>query len=176
MADEDTPEPVAPETVAPETVAYDFRPVVHGDMVMLARWLREPAVAAWWRDPVAQLALIQGDLADPRMEQVIVTADGAPIAYAQIYEVHAYGAPHLADQPQGALGIDCFAAPEGVGQGKAWLREMGDRLLQNAMVIVTDPEPGNMRAIAAYLGAGFADRGTRLDEEGRPARIMTRHR
>lgn len=157
-------------------VSYDFRPVTHGDMILLARWLREPVVATWWRDPVRQLAEIQQDLSNPQMEQVIVTAGGDPIAYAQIYEVHAFDAPHLASQPRGALAIDCFAGPEGLGQGKAWLRELGDRLLSGAFVIVADPEPGNMRAVAAYQGAGFTDRGMGHDAQGNPARIMTRHR
>lgn len=169
-------EDAQPETTEPAGISYDFRPVMHGDMILLARWLREPVVAAWWRDPVRQLAEIQQDLANPQMEQVIVTADGDPIAYAQIYEVHSWDAPHLADQPHGALAIDCFAGPDGMGYGKAWLRELGDRLLHSAFVIVADPEPGNIRAISAYQGAGFTDRGTGNDAAGKPARIMTRYR
>lgn len=159
-----------------QAVVYDFRPFVHGDMIMLARWLREPVVAAWWRDPVRQLALLQEDLSNPAMEQVIVLADGAPIAFARICEVHSRNAPHLSDQPRGALGVDCFAAPEGLGHGKAWLRHLGDLLLQGAPVILADPEFGNLRAISAYQGAGYTGTGMRLNGEGRTARILTRHR
>lgn len=157
-------------------ITYDFRPVAHADLVMLARWLREPVVSAWWRDPVAQLAAIQRHLAgqgpDPLWEQLVVTADDMPIAYARLRTDK--GDP--VGLPQGALLIDGFAAPEGLGHGAAWLSTLGDRLLHKHIVIAAALEPGNLRAASACRAAGFVDTGMRRNAEGGLARIMTRHR
>ncbi len=170
---DDQPED-APDAAA--GVEYDFRPVVHGDMVMLSRWLREPVVSTWWRDAVKQLAAIQDHLSDPALDQVIVLADGQPIAYAQISDVRHDASTLFDGLPQGTLAIDCFSAPEGMGQGGAWLTDMAGRLLQNAQALVVDPEFGNTRAIAAYAKAGFSGNMLRLNEEGRQVRLMTRYR
>ncbi len=36
--------------------SYDFRPVTEKDLPMIARWLAEPHVAAWWDDPAKEIA------------------------------------------------------------------------------------------------------------------------
>lgn len=163
-----------------QSAAFDYRPVVHSDMIMLSRWLREPAVSAWWRDGVAQLARIQHRLSDPTIDQLIVHADGQPIAYVQVYDLAQWPADHMADHMaglmDGTLGIDCFAAPDGMGQGGAWLADLASRLLANAPMLAVDPEFGNGRAIAAFGKAGFSGTMLRVNAEGRQLRIMTRQR
>ncbi|MFL2779091.1 MAG: hypothetical protein ACJZ88_06970 [Paracoccus marcusii] len=41
---------------------YAFRPVTGDDLPVLARWLAQPEVAAWWPGPDRQIALIRDDL------------------------------------------------------------------------------------------------------------------
>jgi len=57
------------------------------------------------------LELARQRLADLRLGYPgdrLALMDGAPIAYAQFYPAHHWGAPHFADLPAEALAIDCF--------------------------------------------------------------------
>lgn len=143
---------------------------------MLADWLAAPPVAEWWGDPAEQLALIAEDLDNPAMTALIALAGGDPIAYAQHYPAHHWNAPHFHDLPPDAVAIDAFSAPQGMGQGGAWLDALARRLLESAPVLVIDPEPDNLRAIRAYEKAGFSGAEIRPSEDGSPARILTRRR
>ncbi|RJL18005.1 GNAT family N-acetyltransferase [Paracoccus siganidrum] len=155
---------------------YAFRPVRRDDLPMLAEWLRQPRVAAFWQDPDHQLALVTEDLDNPAMRQLIALHGDRPVGYAQHYPAHHWPAPHFAHLPSDAIAIDVFAAPAGFGHGGAWLRALGDLLLGQATVLVIDPDPENLRAIRAYRKAGFAGAHVALDAEGHPVRIMTRLR
>ncbi len=155
---------------------YGFRPVTRADLPMLAEWLATGQVALWWLDPEHQRVLVVEDLDNPAMRQLIVLHDDTPIAYAQHYPAHEWPAPHFADLPQDAIAIDVFSGPAGMGHGGAWLRLLGDRLLQQAPLLVIDPDPGNLRAIRACEKAGFSGHEIRPDGEGQPCRILTRRR
>ncbi len=155
---------------------YGFRPVTRDDLPMLAGWLRDGRVAAWWEGPEHQLALVTEDLDNPAMTQLLVQADGVPIGYAQHCPAQAWPAPHLVGLPPDAVAIDVFSAPEGFGHGGAWLRALGDLLLRRVSVLAIDPDPGNARAIRAYGKAGFAGGAVLVDGEGQPVRLMTRLR
>ncbi|MDP5306786.1 GNAT family N-acetyltransferase [Paracoccus spongiarum] len=155
---------------------YRFRPVTRADLPMLADWLRDPVVAAWWPGPDRQIALVAEDMANPVMRQVIASLGGTPVGYAQYYPARHWPAPHFADLAPDAVAIDLFAAPLGLGQGGAWLRALGDLLLDQAPLLAIDPAPANLRAIRAYEKAGFSGDAIRIDSEGQPVRVMTRHR
>ena len=153
-----------------------FRPVTEDDLPVLARWLARPEVAAWWPGPDRQVALIRDDLGHRVMRQVIAMRDDIALGYAQSYPAHQWPAPHFADLPADAVALDVFAGPDGMGQGGAWLRALGDLLLQECSTLAIDPAPENLRAIAAYRKAGFAGDDIRDDAQGRPVRVMTRLR
>lgn len=153
-----------------------FRPVTRTDLTMLANWLRDARVSQWWRDPATQLAEITADLDNPVMQQWLVLLDGGAVGYAQFYPAHHWGAPHFAGLAPDALAIDCFAGPAGFGHGGVWLDGLAQRLLEQASVLVIDPQPSNLRAIRAYAKAGFAGDVIRPSADGSPARVMTRHR
>ncbi|WP_394226749.1 GNAT family N-acetyltransferase [Paracoccus marcusii] len=155
---------------------YAFRPVTRDDLPVLARWLAQPEVAAWWPGPDRQIALIRDDLGHRVMRQMIVVRDGTALAYVQSYPAHHWPAPNFAGLPADAVALDVFSGPDGVGQGGAWLRTLGDLLLLDCSTLAIDPAPGNQRAIAAYRKAGFAGNDHRLDAQGRPVRVMTRLR
>ncbi len=100
------------------------------------------------------------------MRQMIVVRDGTALAYAQSYPAHHWPAPHFAGLPADAVALDVFPGPDGVGQGGAWLRALGDLLLLDCSTLAIDPAPENQRAIAAYRKAGFAGNDHRLDAQG----------
>jgi aminoglycoside 6'-N-acetyltransferase len=71
--------------------ALTFRPLARGDLAQLSRWLAEPHVARWWRDPndlasveAAYLPCIDGT--DPA-EVFIIEADGRPAGLIERYLV-----------------------------------------------------------------------------------------
>ena len=88
------------------------------------------------------------------MRQRIVVRDGAALAYTQSYPAHHWPAPHFAGLPADAVALDVFSGPDGMGQGGAWLRALGDLLLLDCSTLAIDPAPENQRAIAAYRKAG----------------------
>ena len=159
----------------PET-HYVFREMTAADLPLMADWLVEPHLVRWWGEPVEQLALITDDLADPLMDQRIVTLDGQAIGYVQHYPCHAWGAPHLAGFPPGTLALDTFVGPEsllGQGHGTAFLRQRAAELLaQGAPAVVIDPDPGNERAVRAYRRAGFVGTRVATDLDGAPALVL----
>ena len=156
-----------------------FRPMTRDDLPMVAGWLATPEVAEWWGGVEREIAAMSGDLDDPRMTQEIVTLDGAPFAYVQHYECHAWpDAPEFAHMPPGARAVDCFTGrPDliGRGLGARYLRMLGDRLLaEGAPALVIDPDPSNERAVRAYRRAGFAGDRITPGWDGDPVLILER--
>jgi aminoglycoside 6'-N-acetyltransferase len=139
---------------------YAFRPMTADDLPMVKQWLEMPHVETWWGEPDEQFALVSGDATHPAMEQFIVVADDRPFAYLQCYEPSAWPDHGLGDHPTGTRGIDQFIGEldmMGHGHGSAFIREFVEgALAKGAPRIVTDPDPGNARAIRAYEKAGFA--------------------
>ena len=139
--------------------AYSFRPAVAGDLPRLRRWLHAPEVMRWWGDPREQFELLRADLNEPRMAMRIVSFNGRPFAYAQDYAVHAWPQPHLTHLPQGARAIDSFiGCPSmvGRGHGSAYLSLLAQRLCaEGAPLVAIDPAADNLRALRAYVRAGF---------------------
>jgi aminoglycoside 6'-N-acetyltransferase len=147
------------------------------DLPLLAEWLQGPDLRRWWGEPAEQLALVRQDLDEPLMDQQIASLDPQPFGYLQSYPAHAWpaDAPHLADQPPGAVAIDCFAAPDATGQGhgRVMLRLYADLLrTRGAPAVLIDPDPSNERAVRAYRRAGFRDLALRPDGDGDMTLVM----
>lgn len=157
---------------------YSFRAVTTADLPMLADWLRTPEVAAWWTDPDGEIADLPDTLADARMTLLIVQRDNQPIAYAQVSDAAQWQAPHYdaLTAPAGTLALDVFAGPAGLGHGGDWLDALARHLLTDAPALIIDPDPQNLRAIRAYQKAGFQGDTVLANEDGEPARMMTRYR
>jgi aminoglycoside 6'-N-acetyltransferase len=155
---------------------YSFRPVIPRDIPILDRWLRTPEVARWWGDPDGEAALIRADLTTPSaMMMEIVSFDGAPFAYAQHYDGHAWPQPHFELLPPKSRAIDAFIgepAMIGCGHGAAFLRLLALRLRQEgAPMVAIDPALDNSRARRAYRRAGFKTAAIVATQDG-PAALM----
>jgi aminoglycoside 6'-N-acetyltransferase len=157
--------------------AYRFRPMTATDLPLVRRWLALPHVMQWWGEPDEQFDLVSGDLDHPAMDQFIVTAAEEPLGYLQCYRLTAWNTG-FGPQPEGTRGIDLFiATPEmiGRGHGGALIRAFADRLLaEKTPRVVTDPDPGNARAIRAYEKAGFC-RDREVDTPDGRALLMVRN-
>jgi aminoglycoside 6'-N-acetyltransferase len=154
---------------------YDFRPVAPADFPLLGAWLAQPHVAEWWDgDGLAEIAQA---LEDPSTEPCIVSLDGRPIGYIQVYDPNAEPDHPYRDQIPGTLGIDQFIGePDlvGIGHGSRLVAAFAERLFAGgAPRVIIDPDPRNARAIRAYEKAGFAAFGTRHSIHG-PALMMAR--
>jgi aminoglycoside 6'-N-acetyltransferase len=157
--------------------AYQFRPMSADDLPMVRAWLARPHVQEWWGAAEEQFDLVSGDLAEPAMDQFIVTCHRRPFAYLQCYAQSAWPQNGLGTHPAGTRGIDQFIGePDmlGRGHGSALIRTFVDGLLRAGVPrVLTDPDPANARAIRAYEKAGFLRRGEVATPDGR-ALLMIR--
>lgn len=153
---------------------FDFRRVATEDAGLLRGWLESPRVKAWFDEP-DYAAVVLEQLSNPAIRCWIVEHAGAPLAYLQDYDIHAWN-PHPLDfLPKGARGVDTFIGAEskmGQGLGPAYLRAFADRCFAEGVpALGIDPHPENAAAIRAYEKAGF--RGERVVEtEWGRARVM----
>ncbi|MFV0409400.1 MAG: GNAT family N-acetyltransferase [Paracoccus sp. (in: a-proteobacteria)] len=155
---------------------YAFRAVTGNDLSMLTGWLGQLQVSRWWPDAADQIAKIHDHIADPSLTTLIVTHDDQPIAYVQHYPVHRWAAPQFGHLAADTIALDAFAGPLGFGHGAAWLRPLGDRLLDRVSMLAVDPVPANTRGVRAWRKAGFEGDVIRPDDKGVPVLVMTRRR
>jgi aminoglycoside 6'-N-acetyltransferase len=156
---------------------YVFRSLAAGDLPMIQRWLETPEVVRWWGDPDEQYALVSGDLDHPDMDQFIVALDEHPFGYIQCYPLSTWN-QSFGIQPAATRGIDQFIGePDmiGRGHGSSFIRQFVDSLLASGVPrVVTDPDPGNGRAVRAYAKAGFQSERI-VDTPDGPALLMVRN-
>ncbi|WP_180899355.1 GNAT family N-acetyltransferase [Martelella soudanensis] len=156
-----------------------FRPLVEGDLDMMARWLAEPHVAAWWHAAEKQVASMRAHIDDPTVSPFVVLLDDVPFGYIQLCDLDGErdNEPALAGQPAGTFGIDQFIGPAdkiGKGLGTRLVSAMAERALaSDAKRVLVDPHPDNAAAIRAYEKAGFIRLGIFSMTSG-PALLMAR--
>jgi aminoglycoside 6'-N-acetyltransferase len=140
--------------------SYQFRDFSAADFPLIRRWLEMPHVVEWWGDTQEQFALVSGDLAEPAMDQFIVSADDYPLGYLQSYDLAAWPDDSFGAQPRGTRAIDQFIGePDMIdrGHGSAFIRAFVEKQFASGLPrVITDPDPDNARAIRAYEKAGFA--------------------
>ncbi len=154
---------------------YQFLPMTASDLSLIEVWLDTPEVVQWWGDPKQQLTLVSEDLGNTAMDQFIVTYDTRKFAYLQCYDLSAWPDSAFGAQPPGTRAIDQFIGePDMInrGHGSAFIRMfVRDFLPEDVPRVITDPDPGNVRAIRAYEKAGFG-KGHVITTQDGPALLM----
>ncbi|WP_147127368.1 GNAT family N-acetyltransferase [Shimia ponticola] len=154
---------------------YSFRPMTRADLPMFKEWLANDHIAGWWGDPGTEARLVEEDMAEDKVDMRVALCDGAPFAYIQDYNAHAFDAPHYVDQDKDARAIDTFLGDPaflGQGHGAGYIAARLTELRRSYPTVLTDPDPRNTRAIAAYTRAGFRPLDIRPCEDGDPVQVM----
>ena len=155
---------------------YGFRTVTGNDLSMLTGWLTQLQVSRWWPNTGDQISKIRERLGNRAITQLIVTEAETPIAFVQHYAARGWSDPQFAHLAHDTTGLDMFSGPSGFGHGGAWLRQLGDQLLERASTLAMDPTPDNTRATRAYKRAGFEGSVIRPDATDKSVLVMTRRR
>jgi RimJ/RimL family protein N-acetyltransferase len=153
---------------APPVHDIGFRPVAVADLPMLGEWMTRPHWREWWGEPDVELGYVR-DMVEGRdltCRPFLFCVRGAPAGYIQVWKISphqneewAADNPWLMELPADAVGVDLSLAAEGdlsKGIGSAVLRRFAETLAaEGHRTIVIDPDPANLRAVAAYRKAGF---------------------
>ena len=142
-----------------------FEPITASDFVLIHRWLRTPHVAERWDGHTSLEDVVErfGDKINSTWQAAyIVSAAGQRVGYIQSYRAWRAGPGWWPGVGESTVGIDQFigeAALLGKGLGTEMVREFSNWLLTHPDTerIITDPDPGNDRAIRCYRKAGFRD-------------------
>lgn len=153
-----------------------FRRLRNEDEETLRRWLHAPHVREWWGDPDRELSEALSHIALHDATAYIITLNGEESGY-----IHAYDAAeddYFADRPAGAKGIDLYLGETeclGRGIGSGVIGAFAGHLLSHGVPeVVTDPDPANGRAVAAYKKAGFKPYHVHRDEQHGHLILMSR--
>src|ERR1700722_18683710 len=147
--------------------AISFRPLQRADLGLLQRWLGEPHVAQWWRQPLS-LAEVHAkygsriDGIEPTYDFVIEHRQ-RPVGWIQWYRWSDYPehARKLGAEP-GSAGIDLAIGEKdmtGKGIGSSAIGKFLDEIVfvdPAITSIVSDPESRNTRSLRAFKKAGFS--------------------
>jgi len=149
---------------------YSVVPMTLADLPLFRAWLDEPQIEGWWGDSQTEARLVEEDMGTGKVDMRLALCQGAPFAYIQDDNAHAFEAPHDADQPAQARAIDTFL---GKGHGAGSLAARLAELRATCPAILTDPYLRNTRAIAAACGrAGVRPLAIRPCEDGNPVQVM----
>jgi aminoglycoside 6'-N-acetyltransferase len=149
-----------------------LRPVSPADLSLLAGWLADPGVYAFWGGAPLDRATVDEqfiDGRDPGVMVFIVEASERPIGFIQYW--------HTTDDPeQDTGGIDMVLLPaaRGRGLGPDAARALVDYLIREQCWrrVTVDPALDNPAAIRAWARAGFVADHEALDHPDGPALIM----
>jgi aminoglycoside 6'-N-acetyltransferase len=138
--------------------SYLIRRATPADLPLLRRWRAQPHVSRWWGAPTLEPEAEK--LLDPRIAMWIAQAQGAPFAFIQDYDVHAWPDHHFGYLPGLSRGMDVYVGEPaliGQGHGSAMVRQHVDALFEaGAPAVGIDPHPDNAAALKAFEKAGFA--------------------
>ncbi len=144
-----------------------FRPLRTSDLPGIQRWLSDPDVALWWREPDLSLDALVGkyqpmiDGTEP-VRGFVIVIDGQPVGFIQAYRLRDHpDYQRQLDVDPGAVATDLFigeAAWRNRGWGTEVVRAFLDRIVFGEIattLAVIAPEPANARAIHVYGQVGF---------------------
>ncbi|BFV57000.1 hypothetical protein KCMC57_up21040 [Kitasatospora sp. CMC57] len=153
------------------------------DLPLLAGWMNDPAVAAYWdlagppetteRHVAAQLG------PDSHSSPLLGLLDGTPMSYWELYRADADRLAGYYPAGQGDLGLHLLLGPpghRGRGLGALLLTALADKLLAEPGCdrLVAEPDLRNTASLRAFRRAGF-DPVAELDLPEKRAALMLRH-
>ncbi|MFI8519112.1 GNAT family N-acetyltransferase [Streptomyces sp. NPDC085481] len=170
------------------TAAGSFRLVpvrIDRDLPLIARWMNDPAVAAFWELEGPQSVTadhIRAQLdGDGRSVPCLGVLDGTPMSYFEIYRADLDPlARHYPARPHDT-GIHLLiggVTDRGRGIGTTLLRAVADLVLDHrphCTRVLAEPDLRNTPSVAAFLGAGFR-LSAEVDLPDKRAALMVRDR
>ncbi|WP_320784073.1 GNAT family N-acetyltransferase [Streptomyces sp. CRN 30] len=158
---------------------------VECDLPLIARWMNDPAVAAFWElagaRSVTERHVRHQFEGDGRSVPCLGVLDGTPMSYWEIYRADLHPvARHYPARPHDT-GIHLLiggVADRGRGIGSALLRAVADLVLArrpSCARVVADPDLRNTPSVSAFLSAGFR-LSAEVDLPDRRAALMLRDR
>ncbi len=158
------------DVTSPSGPQVTTRPLTGNDLVQVSRWLAEPHVAAWWKDP-ADLASVQQEFlpsieGDDPTEVFIIEVAGRAAGLIQRYLVDDDPGWARAMQATGAVsgcaaGVDYLigeSALTGRGYGTAAIATFTGLTLERypqAGAVVAAPQQANVASWRALARAGY---------------------
>ncbi|MFI1814512.1 GNAT family N-acetyltransferase [Streptomyces sp. NPDC020422] len=155
------------------------------DLALIARWMNDPAVAAFWElegPPTVTADHIRAQLdGDGRSVPCLGVLDGTPMSYFEIYRADLDPlARHYPARPHDT-GVHLLVggvADRGRGVGTTLLRAVADLVLDHrprCTRVLAEPDLRNIPSVAAFLGAGFR-LSAEVDLPDKRAALMVRDR
>lgn len=164
-------------------MAIELQPMTEYGLIHLARWLRAPHVAKWWRrdgrDAETFMAEYEHRLRghDPTLFHLVLE-NGAPVGMLQCYRNDDYPEHAASVGLADCVGVDLLVGDEanlGRGLGPAMLRVFIEQVVPveypDAQFVATDPSAENAASIRAFEKAGFY-RNRMVDDGDGPKQIM----
>ncbi|MGV9285331.1 GNAT family N-acetyltransferase [Streptomyces sp. NPDC003730] len=155
------------------------------DTALVARWMNDPAVAAYWElagPPSVTEEHLRAQLAgDGRSVPCVGTLDGAPMSYWEIYRADLDPLARYCPVRPHDTGVHLLIGDEadrGRGLGTELLRAVADLILAARPActrVLAEPDVRNETSVAAFLGAGFRQTAV-VDLPGKRAALMVRER
>lgn len=172
-------------TVTPVGVFHLVPVHVERDLPLIARWMNDPAVAAFWElagpESVAEEHLRSQLDGDGRSVPCLGVLDGTPMSYWEIYRADLdLLARHYPARPHDT-GIHLLiggVANRGRGLGSTLLRAVADHVLDkrpSCARVVAEPDLRNTPSVSAFLSAGFRF-SAEVDLPDKRAALMVRDR
>ncbi|GGN72116.1 N-acetyltransferase [Streptomyces albiflavescens] len=158
---------------------------IERDLPLIARWMNDPAVAAFWElagpESVAEEHLCRQLDGDGRSVPCLGVLDGTPMSYWEIYRADLdLLARHYPARPHDT-GIHLLiggVANRGRGLGSTLLRAVADQVLDkrpSCARVVAEPDLRNTPSVSAFLSAGFRF-SAEVDLPDKRAALMVRDR
>ncbi|MEU6845420.1 GNAT family N-acetyltransferase [Streptomyces sp. NPDC046716] len=155
------------------------------DLVLISRWMNDPAVAAFWElagpDEVTERHLRPQLEGDGRSVPCLGVLDGRPMSYWEIYRADLDPlARHYPARPHDT-GIHLLiggVAHRGRGLGTTLLTAVSDLVLDHrpqCARVVAEPDLRNTPSVSAFLSAGFRF-SAEVDLPDKRAALMVRDR
>ncbi len=161
-------------------MTISLRPFKQADRFILNRWLGEPDVVAWFGSRGAAEAEIALAQSSPSSFIRVILFSGAPIGYAQAFDIGLSGMEHPAI-PSGSYDADVFIGStphRGLGHGALALRMLADEVFATTLAVsvaITVPLR-NEAAVRRIERAGFAWQAVIHDQLLGPLWILRRDR